>query len=86
MGLDMRRGSLKGFDGSINRVVKIKGTKKEYFITGSEESTFEEVLQKVWPFEDHKMSEKWRVISSTGEDLTKTKFKDHSNTVIVEFF
>ncbi len=81
----MRRGSLKGFDGSINRVAKIKGTKKEYFITGSEDSTFEEVLSKEWPFEDHKVSEKWRVISSTGEDLTKTKFRDHSNTVIVEF-
>ncbi len=81
----MRRGSLKGFDGTITRVVKIKGTKKEFFIEGKEEFTFEEAIRNSWPFEDHDVDEKWIVTSSSGEDLAGRTLMSYSNTVIVEF-
>lgn len=82
---EMRRGSLKGFEGNITRVVRIRDTKKEFFIRGSESSTFEEALKLTWPFNDHDVKEKWRVLSSSGEDLAKVKLADHSGTVILEF-
>ncbi|MDF1539859.1 MAG: hypothetical protein P1Q69_13245 [Candidatus Thorarchaeota archaeon] len=81
----MRRGSLKGFKGEIQRVVKIKDTKKEYFITGKEDDTYEKALRDSWPFEEYDVKDKWRIVSSTGEDLTKSELSSHAGTVILEF-
>lgn len=81
----MRRGSLKGFEGEITRVARVKGTKREYFIKGEEESTFEEAIRQSWPFKDHDVNSKWRVVSSSGEDLTKSKLSSHDRTVTIEF-
>ncbi len=81
----MRRGSLKGFEGKINRVVRIKGAKMEYFISGVEDDTYEDAVRDSWPFENHKAKEKWRILSATGEDLTKSKLSSHAGTVIIEF-
>ena len=47
----MRRGNLKGYSGTINRVVKIRGERMEYFITGSPDMTFEQALRNNWPWE-----------------------------------
>lgn len=81
----MRRGKLKGFEGAITRVIKIQNTKKEFFIKGNEDSTYEEALIASWPFEDHNVKEKWKIVTPAGEDLTKTKLADHAGTVILEF-
>jgi hypothetical protein len=81
----LRRGSLKGFEGSITRVVKLKGINKEYFIKGNPDSSFKEALQKSWPFIDHKVKEKWKIVTPSGEDITEMKLSEHSGTVIVEF-
>ncbi|MHA2425420.1 MAG: hypothetical protein ACXAEF_11580 [Candidatus Thorarchaeota archaeon] len=81
----MRRGSLKGYQGKITRVVKILDTKKEFFISGHEDGTFEETIRESWPFEDRDVKDKWRVVSSSGEDLTKSKLGSHSDIVILEF-
>ncbi|MHA1908659.1 MAG: hypothetical protein ACW98Y_15270 [Candidatus Thorarchaeota archaeon] len=81
----MRRGSLKGYQGKITRVVKIRDTKKEFFISGHEDITFEEALEESWPFDDRNVKDKWRVVSSSGEDLTKRKLGSHSDIVILEF-
>lgn len=82
---DLRRGKLKGFEGAITRVVRILDTKKEFFIRGTDDSTFGEALIASWPFEDHDVKENWRVLSSTGEDLTSSKIIDYSGTVTIEF-
>ncbi len=81
----MRRGKLKGFEGAITRVVKIRDVKKEFFIRGGDDATFEDALHATWPFEDHDVKEKWRVVSASGEDVTKIKLADHSGTVTLEF-
>ena len=81
----MRRGKLKGFEGAITRVVRIRDVKREFFIRGGEDATFEEALHATWPFEDHDVKENWKVVSSSGEDVTKTKLVDHAGTVILEF-
>ncbi len=81
----MRRGSLKGFAGSINRVVKMKGTKDEFFIKGHEDSTFEEAIRDSWPFEKNDLKKKWKVVSESGEELTKSKLSSYDRTVIFEF-
>jgi hypothetical protein len=82
---DMRRGSLKGFEGSITRVVKLQDVKGEHFIQGGEDATFEDALKLTWPFDKKKLTDKWRVVSASGEDVTKMKLADHSGTVILEF-
>jgi len=82
----MRRGSLKGYSGTINRVVKIKGERMEYFIQGSPDTTFEEALRDNWPWEDRdKKKTKIRIVSDTGEDVTKSSLSSHEGTVLVEF-
>ncbi|MFW9920286.1 MAG: hypothetical protein ACFFED_11845 [Candidatus Thorarchaeota archaeon] len=81
----MRRGSLKGFAGSITRVVNIKGTKEEFFIKGHENSTFEEAIRQSWPYENNDLKKKWKVVASSGEDLTKRKISSYDETVILEF-
>jgi hypothetical protein len=81
----MRRGKLKGYSGAINRVVKMKDTKREYFITGEEDDTYEKAVKESWPFEEYDVDDKWRIVSSTGEDLTKSKLSSHAGTVILEF-
>ena len=82
----MRRGSLKGYDDSINRVVNIKGERMEYFISGPPEMTFEEALHDSWPWEDRdKKKTKVRIVSATGEDVTKSTLSSHEGTVFVEF-
>jgi hypothetical protein len=83
--IEMRRGSLRGFEGEITRVVKVKGSRREYFIKGKEDTTFEEAIRQSWPVEDHKVNSKWRVVSSSGEDLTKRKLSSYDKTVIIEF-
>ncbi len=81
----MRRGSLKGFEGEITRVAREKDTKHEFFIRGKEDTTFEEAIRESWPFKDHNIHSKWRVVSSSGEDLTKSKLSSYDRTVIIEF-
>ncbi len=81
----MRRGSLKGFAGNVTRVIRLKDSKREYFIKGHDDTTFEEAVRQSWPFEDHDVHKKWRVVSSTGEDLTRSTLSSHERTVILEF-
>jgi hypothetical protein len=81
----MRRGSLKGYSGRINRVVKIKGDRIEHFIHGTPETTFEQALRDNWPFEDHDVKSKLRIMAATGEDVTKSTLSSHEGTVFVEF-
>ena len=82
----MRRGSLKGYSVSINRVVKIKGENMEYFIYGSPDITFEEALHDSWPWEERdKKKTKVRIVSDTGEDVTESTLLSHEGTVLVEF-
>ncbi len=83
--IKMRRGSLKGYIGEITRVVKIQGTKKEFFIKGKEESTYEEVLRNSWQLKDHDVNGNWRVLSASGDDLTKSKLSSYEGTVLLEF-
>ncbi|TFH06254.1 MAG: hypothetical protein E4H14_11205 [Candidatus Thorarchaeota archaeon] len=81
----MRRGSLKGYSGSINRVIKIKGERMEYFISGSPDMTFEEALRDNWPFEERDSKSKFRLVTPSGEDITKNALSSHEGTVLVEF-
>lgn len=81
----MRRGSLKGYNDSINRVVTIKGERMEYFISGSPDTTFEEALRDNWPWEDHDKKTKVRIVSDKGKDVTKSTLSSHEGTVFVEF-
>ncbi|MGY5879331.1 MAG: hypothetical protein RTV31_03725 [Candidatus Thorarchaeota archaeon] len=82
----MRRGSLKGYHGSINRVVKIKGERMEYFIYGEPDMTFEQALRNSWPWEERdKKKTKVRIVSDTGEDVTESTLLSHEGTVLVEF-
>ena len=82
----MRRGSLKGYSGSINRVVKVKGERMEYFIYGGPDMTFEQALRNSWPWEERdKKKTKVRIVSDTGVDVTKSSLLSHEGTVLVEF-
>lgn len=81
----MRRGRLKGYKGSINRVDKIPEARMEHFISGTPETTFEETLRDDWPFEDKDIKSKWRIVSDRGEDVTKRALSSHEGTVLVEF-
>lgn len=81
----MRRGSLKGYHGSINRVIKIKGERMEYFISGSPDTTFEQALRDSWPFEERNRKSKFRIITDTGVDVTKKTLSSHEGTVLIEF-
>lgn len=82
----MRRGSLKGYSGRINRVVKVPGARMEYFVYGKPETTFEEALRDNWPFDDHDVKKsKFRIMTATGEDVTKSELISHEGTVLVEF-
>jgi hypothetical protein len=82
----VRRGSLKGYSGRINRVVKIKGDRIEHFIHGTPETTFEQALRNNWPFEGHDVKKsKLRIMTATGEDVTKSTLLSHEGTVFVEF-
>jgi hypothetical protein len=81
----VRRGSLKGYHDSINRVVKIKGERMEYFISGTPETTFEQALRDNWPFEEHDSKSKFRLVTDKGVDITKNALSSHEGTVLVEF-
>ena len=81
----MRRGSLNGYNGSINRVIKIKGKRMEYFISGSPETTFEEATQDNWPFEEYDSKSKFRIVTKKGVDVTKNALSSHAGTVLIEF-
>jgi len=82
----VRRGSLKGYSGRINRVVKIKGDRVEHFIHGTPETTFEQALRNNWPFEDHDVKKsKLRLVTEKGVDVTKSTLSSHEGTVLVEF-
>ncbi|UCE10260.1 MAG: hypothetical protein JSW61_15015 [Candidatus Thorarchaeota archaeon] len=81
----MRRGSLKGYAGIINRVVKIAGVVKEHLISGTPETTFEQALRDNWPFEDHDAKSKLRIVTDKGVDVTKSTLSSHEGTVLVEF-
>jgi len=81
----VRRGSLKGYRGNINRVIKIKGERMEYFISGSPKTTFEQALRDNWPFEEHDSKSKFRLVTPTGEDVTKNALSSHEGTVLIEF-
>ncbi|MHA1936400.1 MAG: hypothetical protein ACW97A_14090 [Candidatus Thorarchaeota archaeon] len=67
----MRRGSLKGYGGKINRVIKIPEDRTEYFISGTPETTFEQALRDNWPFEDRDNDSKLRIVTDAGVDVTK---------------
>ncbi|MHA1904409.1 MAG: hypothetical protein ACXADL_12400 [Candidatus Thorarchaeota archaeon] len=81
----MRRGKLKGYGGTINRVVTIPEVGKEYFISGKPETTYEQALRDNWPFEDKDVKSKFRIVTDTGVDVTKSALSDHAGTVLVEF-
>ncbi|MGY5853073.1 MAG: hypothetical protein RTU92_05860 [Candidatus Thorarchaeota archaeon] len=81
----MRRGNLKGFEGMITRVVKMKESNREHFIKGLPDTSFGEALQNSWPFTDHKITESWKIVTPSGEDITEWKLSGHEGTVIVEF-
>ncbi|MBN2229053.1 MAG: hypothetical protein JW779_05620 [Candidatus Thorarchaeota archaeon] len=81
----MRRGSLKGYSGKITRVVKIPEARMEHFISGKPETTFGQALRDNWPFEDHDINSKWRIVTENGEDVTKNALSSHEGTVMVEF-
>lgn len=81
----MRRGSLKGYSGSMNRVVKIKGERMEYFISGLPKTTFEKAMLDNWPFEEHDIKSKFRIMTDTGVDVTNSALSSHEGTVLIEF-
>ncbi|MHA2357086.1 MAG: hypothetical protein ACXADC_18090 [Candidatus Thorarchaeota archaeon] len=81
----MRRGKLKGFKGTINRVVKIPEAGREFFISGTPETTFEQALRDNWPLEDKDIESKLRIVTDTGVDVTKSALSSHEGTVLVEF-
>ncbi|MGY5877198.1 MAG: hypothetical protein RTU30_15710 [Candidatus Thorarchaeota archaeon] len=81
----MRRGSLKGFEGMITRVIKEKGSTREHFIRGLPDTSFGEALQHSWPFIDHKVTESWKIVTPSGENITEQKLTGHEGTAIVEF-
>ncbi|MHA1137448.1 MAG: hypothetical protein ACTSSE_13265 [Candidatus Thorarchaeota archaeon] len=82
----MKRRNLKGYSGTINRVIKLKGERMEYFIYGSPDMTFEQALYDNWPWEDRdKKKTKVRIVSDSGEDVTKRTLLSHEGTVLVEF-
>jgi len=81
----MGRGKLKGYKGQITRVVKIPEARMEYFISGSPETSFEQALRDNWPFEDRDIKSKLRIVTDTGEDVTKSTLLSHEGTVLVEF-
>jgi hypothetical protein len=81
----MRRGSLKGFTGSITRVARIKGTKTEFFIKGDEDTTFEDSIREYWPDKVDGGDKKWRVVTQSGEDLTRRELSSYERIVIIEF-
>ena len=58
----------------------------EYFIYGSPDMTFEQALRNSWPWEKpDKKKTKVRIVSDTGEEITKTPLLNHEGTVLVEF-
>jgi hypothetical protein len=81
----MRRGSLKGYRGKVTRVVKIPEARMEHFISGTPETTFKQALCDNWPFEDRDIKSRWRIVTDTGADVTKSSLKSHEGTVMVEF-
>jgi len=82
----VRRGELKGYKGRITRVVKISEARMEHFISGTPETTFEQALRNNWPFVDHDIKKsKWRIVTDTGADVTKSVLSSHEGTVMVEF-
>ena len=82
----MRRGSLKGYSGRINRVVKKKDDRIEHFIHGTPKTTFEQALRDNWPFEGHDVKKsKFRIVTEKGDDVTKSTLISHEGTVLVEF-
>ncbi len=81
----MRRGSLKGYSGRVNRVVKIPRASVEHFIYGTPETTFGQALRNNWPFEDQGIKSKWRIVTEKGADVTNSALSSHEGTVLVEF-
>jgi hypothetical protein len=81
----VRRGKLKGYGGTITRVVKIPGARMEHFISGKPETTFEQALRDNWPFEDHDIQTKVKIVTDKGEDVTENALSSHEGTVMIEF-
>ncbi len=57
----------------------------EYFISGTPETTYEQALHHNWPFEDRDIKSKLKIMTDTGEDVTKRTLQSHEGTVLVEF-
>lgn len=57
----------------------------EHFISGTPETTFGQALRDNWPFEDRDIKSKWRIVTDTGVDVTKSALSSHEGTVMVEF-
>jgi hypothetical protein len=58
----------------------------EYSISDAPEIQFEQALRDNWPFEDHDTKKsKFRIVTDTGKDVTKSTRSSHEGTVLVEF-
>ncbi len=57
----------------------------EYFISGKADTTFEQALRDNWPFEDKDIDSKWRLVTDTGADVTKSALSSHEGTVLLDF-
>ena len=77
--------TMNGYSGRVNRVVKIPEARMEHFICGTPGTTFGQALRNNWPFKDHDIESKWRIVTEKGADVTNSALSSHEGTVLVEF-
>ena len=76
---------VRGYEGIVHRVLKAPGHRNEYFIKGKPESTFREVVRKIWPFDDHDVDSGWKLVTTSGEDVTDIALSSYEGIVEIEF-
>ena len=76
---------VRGYEGVVHRVLKAPGHRNEYFIEGEPESIFREVVRDFWPFEDQDVNGSWKLVTTSGEDVTDSSLSSYEGIVEIEF-
>lgn len=76
---------VRGYEGIVHRVLKAPGDRNEHFIEGKPESTFGEVVRDIWPFKDHDVDSGWKLVTTSGEDVTDRALSSYEDIVEIEF-
>ena len=76
---------VRGYEGIVHRVLKAPGHRNEYFIEGEPESTFRDVVRDFWPFDDDDFQRHWKLLTTSGEDVTDESLSSYEGIVEIEF-